>query len=85
MKITSFLNISVYLRTEAESKHKAMQRKGGVSGVEEKLEELEETVDAMRKELIRLRWKAEALETAVAVLAGLAGAFLVTAVRLLLR
>lgn len=56
-----------------------------VSGVEEKLEELEETVDAMRKELIRLRWKAEALETAVAVLAGLAGAFLVTAVRLLLR
>ena len=65
--------------------HKAMQRKGGVSGVEEKLEELEETVDAMRKELIRLRWKAEALETAVAVLAGLAGAFLVTAVRLLLR
>ena len=29
MKITSFLNISVYLRTEAESKHKAMQRKGG--------------------------------------------------------
>lgn len=58
---------------------------GGVSGVEEELEELEETVDAMRKELIRLRWKAEALETAVAVLAGLAGAFLVTAVRLLLR
>ena len=56
-----------------------------VSGVEEKLEELEETVDAMRKELIRLRWKAEALETAVAVMAGLAGAFLVTAVRLLLR
>lgn len=49
------------------------------------IEELEETVDAMRKELIRLRWKAEALETAVAVLAGLAGAFLVTAVRLLLR
>lgn len=61
-----------------------MQRKG-VSGVEEELEELEETVDAMRKELIRMRWKAEALETAVAVLAGLAGAFLVTAVRLLLR
>ena len=58
---------------------------GGVSGGEEELEELEETVDAMRKELIRLRWKAEALETAVAVLAGLAGAFLVTAVRLLLR
>lgn len=57
----------------------------GVSGVEEELEELEETVDAMRKEMIRLRWKAEALETAVAVLAGLAGAFLVTAVRLLLR
>lgn len=57
----------------------------GVSGVEEELEELEETVDAMRKELIRLRWEAEALETAVAVLAGLAGAFLVTAVRLLLR
>ena len=56
-----------------------------MSGVEEKLEELEETVDAMRKELIRLRWKAEALETAVAVMAGLAGAFLVTAVRLLLR
>ena len=56
-----------------------------VSGVEEELEELEETVDAMRKELIRLRWKAEALETAVNVLAGLAGAFLVTAVRLLLR
>lgn len=71
--------------------HKAMQRTAphgaerGVSGVEEELEELEETVDAMRKELIRLRWKAEALETAVAVLAGLAGAFLVTAVRLLLR
>lgn len=64
--------------------HKAMQREG-VSGVEEELEALEETVDAMRKELIRLRWKAEALETAVAVLAGLAGAFLVTAVRLLLR
>ena len=57
----------------------------GVSGVEEELEELEETVDAMRKELIRLRWKAEALETAVAVLFGIAGAFLVTAVRLLLR
>lgn len=53
--------------------------------MEEELEELEETVDAMRKELIRLRWKAEALETAVAVLAGLAGAFLVTAVSLLLR
>ena len=58
---------------------------GGGERVEEELEELEETVDAMRKELIRLRWKAEALETAVAVLAGLAGAFLVTAVRLLLR
>ena len=60
-------------------------QQGGVNGVDEELEELEETVDAMRKELIRLRWKAEALETTVAVLAGLAGAFLVTSVRLLLR
>ena len=56
-----------------------------VSGVEEELEELEETVDAMRKELIRLRWKAEALETAVNVLFGIAGALAVATVRLLLR
>lgn len=82
---------TVYQKAEAESNTKrcnepplAGAERGG-ERVEEKLEELEETVDAMRKELIRLRWKAEALETAVAVLAGLAGAFLVTAVRLLLR
>ena len=62
-----------------------MQREGGVSGVEEELEELEETVDAMRKELIRLRWKAEALETAVNVLFGIAGALAVATVSLLLR
>lgn len=49
------------------------------------IEELEETVDAMRKELIRLRWKAEALETAVNVLFGIAGALAVATVRLLLR
>lgn len=76
---------TLYQKTEAESNTKRCNGREGVSGVEEELEELEETVDAMRKELIRLRWKAEALETAVAVLAGLAGAFLVTAVRLLLR
>lgn len=52
--------------------------------MEEELEELEESVDAMRKELIRLRWKAEALETAVAVLFGIAGALLVAAVKMLL-
>lgn len=75
---------TLYQKAEAESNTKRCNGRE-VSGVEEELEELEETVDAMRKELIRLRWKAEALETAVAVLAGLAGAFLVTAVRLLLR
>ena len=53
--------------------------------MEEELEELKETVDAMRKELIRLRWKAEALETAVNVLFGIAGALAVATVRLLLR
>ncbi len=59
-------------------------QKGGGERVEEELEELEESVDAMRKELIRLRWKAEALETAVAVLFGIAGALLVAAVKMLL-
>lgn len=62
-----------------------MGRGKEVSGVEEELEELEETVDAMRKELIRLRWKTEALETVLAVLSGIAGALAVTALKLLLR
>lgn len=74
----------IYQKKAGGWQHKAMQRSGGGEWVEEELEELEESVDAMRKELIRLRWKAEALETAVAVLFGIAGALLVAAVKMLL-
>ena len=62
----------IYQKRREDGNTKRCNAEGG-ERVEEELEELEESVDAMRKELIRLRWKAEALETAVAVLFGIAG------------